>query len=361
MSTGTDDARRAIAEGIAFLERTQLPDGDLPTMRWFTHDPAAAVHDPTLFGPALIVASLANVPGTEALRARAAGFIAGQMLRFGVWKYSPTHGGGLPPDLDDTAMACLALRIAGRAVPGNGYVFAANRDRDGRFFTWLTPRLRWLATPRMLLIALARWRHPIVHYRTFRRESAPRRNDVDPVVNANVLFYFGRTPQTEPAIDFILSVLREGTETTSDKWYDNPFIVLYCFSRALRRAGVDAREALLERLAAAVPRTPLDHALAACVLLDCGESAGSSIEAVIRTQPPSGGWPRIELYKGDDTRWGSEPVTTAFCLEALSRWLARAAAQEQEAAELPDVLQRVPREEHQVNGQGDEVGPMRQR
>lgn len=316
---------RAIERGVAFLERTQLPNGELPTLRWLLRDGVAtAVHDPTVFGPALIVTAIANVPGTETVVARAADFIASQVLRFGIWKYSPSHGGGYPPDLDDTSVACLALRLAGRTVPKNEHIFLANRRADGLFFTWVTPRLRWLSDPRMAGVALARWRHPFVHYRTFEpARSIARQDDLDAVVNANVLSYLGRTPETEPVIALLLHVLREGAETSCDKWYDNPFAVWYFFSRALRGVGVDARALLLDRLRSAVARTPLDHALAACVLLANGAPADEHIEAIRGSQQESGAWPAEALY-GDDKGWGSESLTTAFCLEALARSSSRA-------------------------------------
>ncbi|HVE69846.1 MAG TPA: hypothetical protein VNI54_00650, partial [Thermoanaerobaculia bacterium] len=207
------------------------------------------------------------------------------------------------------------------------HVFLANRNREGLFLTWLSPRLRWLRDPRMWLIAAARWRHPFVHYRAFRVAGA-REHDLDAVVNANVLRYLGRTAATEPVIPFLLRVLREGTESTCDKWYDRPLAVWYFISRALRRAGVDARAVLLERLQSAQPATALDHAFAAAVLLDCDAPADAHIAAILETQLDSGGWPRAIVYGDEWDGRGSEPLTTAFCLEALSRWIARMPAQE---------------------------------
>jgi hypothetical protein len=362
MSTGTEliaRAEAAIEAGVAFLARTQLPSGELPIMRWPRVAPENVSADPNVFGTALILVAVAGIRGAEAVVSRGADFIEAQVLRFGVWKYSEHYGGGYPPDLDDTSMACLALRLAGRAVPDKTHAFLANRNREGLFFTWLSPRLRWLRDPRMWLIAAARWRHPFVHYRTFRVAGA-REDDLDAVVNANVLYSLGRTPATEPVIAFLLRVLREGTEGRADKWYDNPLIIWYFISRALRRAGADARALLLERLRSATARTPLEHAAAASVLLDCDAPAGAHIDAIVEAQLDTGGWPRAMVYSDETDGRGSESLTTAFCLEALSRWIARVAPQEQEAAQLPDVLQRVPREERQVEAQSDEVGPVRQ-
>lgn len=320
----------ATVAGVAFLARTQLPDGELPTLRWSRTDPGTARRDPTMFGTALVVVSIAAVAGSEEIIARAADSIDSHTLRFGIWKYSPDYGGGYPPDLDDTAMASLALRLAGRAVPDNTHAFLANRNREGLFFTWMSPRLRWLRDPRMWLIAAARWRHPFVHYRTFRVAEA-REDDVDAVVNANVLYYLGRTKATEPVIAWLLRVLTEGAEQGCDKWYENRLAIWYFISRALRRAGVDARSLLLERLQSTNATTALDHAFAANVLLDCDAPAESHIAAIVEMQPDSGGWPADAVYSDQSDARGSESLTTAFCLEALSRWTRRVSPQRHEA------------------------------
>jgi hypothetical protein len=170
----------------------------------------------------------------------------------------------------------------------------------------------------MLGVALARWRHPFVFYRTFRIATA-RQDDIDAVVNANALLHFGRIPQTEPVIAYLVRVLREGREAACDKWYPHRLVNLYAMSRALRRAGEDARDLLLARLRVAPAQTPLEHACAASVLLDCGESADSHLAAILDTQMESGAWPHEAVYGDPDAEWGSESLTTAVCIEALSR------------------------------------------
>jgi hypothetical protein len=309
---------RAIQRGVAFLERTQLPDGEPPTMRWPAHDPAGAFHEPSVFCPATIIINIAHVPGTERIVARAADFIESHMLRFGLWRYSPKYGGGYPPDVDDTAIVSHALAVAGRPVPNNRHLLLANRDARGLFFTWFAPRLRWLREPRMVGVALARWRHPFVFYRTFRIATA-RQDDVDAVVNANVLFHFGRIPQTEPVIAYLVRVLREGQEAACDKWYPHRLVNLYAMSRALRRAGEDACGLLLARLRVTPAETPLEHACAASVLIDCRAPADAHLAAILETQMESGAWPRASIYGDPDAEWGSESMTTALCIEVLSR------------------------------------------
>jgi hypothetical protein len=90
-------AGAAVDAGVAFLSRTQLPDGELPTMRWPRSDPEDPRRDRTVFGTALGVIAIAGVRGAETIVARAADSIESQTLRFGIWKYSPDYGGGFPP------------------------------------------------------------------------------------------------------------------------------------------------------------------------------------------------------------------------------------------------------------------------
>lgn len=327
MSTGPDLSARAsaaVAAGVAFLSRAQLPTGELVVQTWRPAVPEW-VWDPSVFGSALIVRSLEGVAGTEQLRGRACDFIASHQEPHGVWRHW-TRGHAqfryVPPDLDDTAMACVALARNGRPVPDNRALFLANRDERGLFFSWISLRARPVASFAYWWISLTHFlRHP-VHSVMFYSITPSERGDVDAVVNANVLYYLGRSAATEPVVGLLLDVLREQRETTADKWYDNPFVVWYFFSRVLRAAGADAGPIVLERLRSRTPETALERALAICVHLDWGvRPDAGELRALLDAQLPSGAWPLAALYKGRNVRWGSEETTTGFCIEALDRWL----------------------------------------
>lgn len=326
MSPGRDLAARAsaaIAAGVAFLTRSQRPNGELSVKKWRPATPEP-FHDPSIFGTALITSSLAGVPETEALRNRACDFLYVHRERFGVWRHW-TRGHEqfryVPPDLDDTSVACVALRRNGRPVPANRALLLANRDDRGLFFSWISLRARWVPNPAYWWISLAHLLHP-VYSTTFYTITPSERDDVDAVVNSNVLYYLGRSADTELVVAYLLRVLREHSETTCDKWYDNPFVVWYFFSRALRLAGEDAAGTVLGRLRGTEPQGALDRALAICVQLDWDlRPDDDAVRALLDAQLPSGAWPLGPFYKGRDTRWGSEELTTGFCVEALSRWI----------------------------------------
>ncbi|QAY75123.1 hypothetical protein [Sphingosinicella sp. BN140058] len=336
MSTGAElDA--AIGRGIAFLRAGQLPTGELPVFASLDRTMAAdCTIDPSIFPTALMAQCLAFCPEARDVRARATAFLREEMDANGLWRHwtraHPFHG-QLPPDLDDTSCASAALRQAGIAFPDNRTLLLANRDRAGRFYTWIAPRPR-LTRGRHLSVTAAQLRHPLTLLLFFRRTSA-KPGDIDAVVNANTLFYLGDFPGRAAVEALLIDVLRNDGERICDKWYDNPFAIWYFLSRALAPKASDAGALIAAKIAEARPASPLEQALAACALLWWGRTpASANVEALLGAQDESGAWPRAALYHGgrarlrgggfadphpDTPRWGSEALTTCFALEALSR------------------------------------------
>ncbi|MEA2568302.1 MAG: hypothetical protein QOI24_303 [Acidobacteriota bacterium] len=307
----------ALARAIAFLERSQLPSGEIPVGAFRAGHSA---RDPSVFPTAIAAHSLSFAPDARVVRERALDFLAAEMDRRGVWRHwsrEHPHHRLIPPDADDTSCATAALRAVGRAVPDNVPLLLANRDRRGLFRTWLLSREQ-----------LA---HPLATWFFFRRTSA-KPFDVDAVVNANVLFALGDRAETRPVVDHLLRVLRANEETSCDKWYEQPFAVWYFFSRALRAIAPEAGDLITARIAAATPANALESALAACALLDWNVTP--DLAPLLDAQLPSGAWPRAGLYHGGRKRlsanafapphpdtpwWGSEELTTSFSIEALTR------------------------------------------
>jgi len=300
-------AKEAVARGVEYLRRVQLPSGELPVL-------ASGKPDPSIFPTAVMAHSLSFAPGATDVRERALDFLAAEMQPGGVWKHwpriHPQHE-LLLPDLDDTACASAVLTQAGRVIPDNRALMLKNRNRRGLFRTWLL-----------------RYRHPLAMYAFFTRTSA-KPFDADAVVNANVLFYLGQIPEV---VEHLLAVLRENRERHCDKWYDNPFVVWYFFARALHGISPDAVDIIGKKIDAANPSNALEHALAACALLHIGHMP--DVEILCRSQMPSGAWPAAPVYHGGRARkrdgtfgephpdtpyWASEAWTTAFAIEALAR------------------------------------------
>lgn len=338
MSTGPEID--AIARGIAYLKRVQLDSGELPVFA--TTDPSLqrnAVLDPSIFPTALAAHCLSFCPEAAAVCARAHDFLLAEMDGDGLWRHwtrTHPHYRSLPPDLDDTSCASAVLVRAGRRIPDNRDLLLANRDGRGRFFTWVVPRPRWTGRRHMALV-LAQLRHAATLAMFFRLTSA-KPYDVDACVNASTLFYLGRFAGSAAVVGFLVRCLETGAEQQCDKWYENPFVVRYFLSRALASADAPAGDLVVRRTAADARANGLEHALAAATLLDWGGEAGADIAALLAGQSADGSWPRAAVYHGgrarlkaggfaephpDTPRWGSEAITTAFALEALSRWQAR--------------------------------------
>lgn len=335
-----DQIERSLARALAFLEHRQLPTGEFRVLAWDPYLPGGCIVDPSVFPTALIAQALSSCPAADGLCDRAQRFLLGEMDRHELWRHwsreNPRHR-ELPPDLDDTSCAAAFLSKRGVALGSNRELMLANRDRDGLFFTWITPRLRW--TPRRhRKVALAQLRHIPTLYMFFTRTAAAP-YDVDAAVNANCLFYLGEFDGRDRIENHLVELLRAGRETSCDKWYDNPFIIWYFFSRALTGPAFaeTAAAIIAERLAEARPANALEVALAICGRLNCGRPVPAGLLAsLLAAQTPSGGWPLAAFYSGgraklgdgsfaqtrpDMTRWGSEELTTGLCVEALSRSL----------------------------------------
>lgn len=327
----------AIDRALGFLTQAQLPSGEFRVLTSFRLDMSdEGIPDPSVFPTAFVLNSLSFAPGTEQLRARAADFLIAQRGPGDLWRHwtrDHEYFHTLPADVDDTACSSAALLRCDRDAGANREALLANRDVTGRFLTWFIPRLDW----RGLAHARLTWPHllhPIVLTLFFRRTSAARA-DIDAGVNANVLHYLGAYPGHEQLVDWLCAILAHSREDDSDKWYDSRFVLWYLFARALVPLTDKAAPRLLARLATATPETALDRALAMLVRIICNEPVSESeTDQLLSLQAADGSWPRAAVYFGgrerrkdgtlapphpDTPRWGSEELTTGFCIEALAR------------------------------------------
>jgi hypothetical protein len=333
----------AIERATAFLAARQLPSGEFVCYR--STDPTletAREPDSTTFPTALIAYSLGFVGSalTRTMLARSVQFFLAEMEGPGMWRYwtraHPYHA-MIPADLDDIACVSYVLRREGAVFPANEALVLANRDARGLFYTWIAARwpppwhLRWWR------VALWPWATPVRAFYFWKlNESAP--DDVDAVVNANVLLYLGEGEETMAVAGLLEDVLRRGAEECADKWHLNRFTFYYAVARTFQagaRALGGMRDDIVQRIVAharadgAIGDTELNTALAACALL-AWNSAPPELERAINyllnRQLPGGEWPATAMYYGGPKKyfgWGSEELTTGFCLEAVARYRAR--------------------------------------
>jgi hypothetical protein len=334
----------AIARGIDYLHQHQYPNGEFCS--YFAPDAAMqewCVPDSCIFPTALIGNSLlflSEHPQTEEMLTRTTGFLQYHMSRGGLWHhFTGLHPlrGPLPLDMDDTACVSALLRARGLScpTPSNVPLLLANRTRQGLFYTWFVAR-GWNANRTHWRITLPRLAHPLRNLMLWRSvEATP--SDVDPVVNANALYYLGDIPETQPVMAWLLRLIAENREAGCDRWYPDPHVVYYFISRNYFRGiiGLEpARQPVIDRIVAAarpdgrLGETVLDTALAICTLLNWNAQQPElqlAVQFLLDAQQPHGEWPRWLVYYGGAKKlvgWGSEEMTTAFCLEALARYQA---------------------------------------
>ena len=343
----------ALTRALRFLRDRQLPWGQFPVYMGPTLGDGTETFDDTPFATAHIAHSLTRCqsPAARPLLDGAVAYLESVMEPPGVWRYwgrDHEYAGAMPPDVDDIASISDVLRRVGRPVPDNRAVLAGNRRGDGLFYTWVWPRLRsGRRDPAQLRVALRSLRAP-VRSAMFWRINESSHDDVDAVVNANVVLYLGEDEITRPAVEHLVRVFRSGEEAVSDKWYRNPFAFYYAVSRCID-AGVTGlaviRDELAARVESAVARGPLDTALAVSTLVNLGvrsDALARGIEQLVATQRRDGGWAMEPFYFGGPAElmaFGSEALTTAFCIEALDR------SQPPVLAALPDTSQRLLRPE----------------
>ncbi|RSK45175.1 hypothetical protein EI291_18870 [Hymenobacter rigui] len=278
-------------------------------------------------------------PLADQILTQATKFLRDQMNYGGLWNHFTNYHRFrhlCPLDIDDTSCVSALLRARGIAcpVPTNIPLILANRNDEGLFYSWFLLRFRWVKNRTFWRVTLPELLRPIQSLLFWYGVEASR-NDVDGVVNANALYYLGDIPDTQPVIEYILRIIAENKEHDCDLWYRDSFFVYYFFTRNYY-AGITKLEPLrapiISRiLAQAKPdgrlgETLADTAWAVCSLLNL-HSNPPEIEAAVRyilqAQAEHGSWARWLLYYGGPKRilgWGSEEMTTGFCLEALARY-----------------------------------------
>jgi hypothetical protein len=331
----------SLDRALGFLAERQLPSGAFEIRVGLDLRSGETAPDPSVFATSLIAYSLSFCEDARAreMLDRAAEHLVGQMESPGVWRHwTREHESyhGLPADLDDTACISMALRRAGADPPANSELVLANRDPNGRFYTWLVARWPPARQLGIWRLAARRLRHPL-SARMFWRWSSAAPDDVDGVVNANALAYLGDGPHAAAAGDYLARIVWRGEEERCDKWYRSPLVFHHALSRC-HDAGVAPIEALREESRRRIELSsgadgeigngPLDTALAVSALMNWESPPGECADAcayLLRTQRRDGSWPAEPMYFGGPAggpyipEWGAEELTTGLCVEALVR------------------------------------------
>jgi hypothetical protein len=313
METLTQRVRQSISQAVSMLGRTQLEHGEFPVFRYRDATlTSPGQQDSSPFATTFVLYALSFVAGLDVAPAvaKGVGFLLKEREGAGVWRYwTSRNTSKILPDLDDTCCASFILDwlIPSLIPPTNHRVILDNQTPEGFFLTWL------------------------------RNDGF---NEIDSAVNANVLLYLGDREQTRATSQALARLINDGLEgTTHWLYYLDLLALYYMVSRAYRHRdlGLDAcRNAVLQRTLARQRSdgsfgSDLLTGLALCTLLNYGyngESVYQAAQYLVSAQHEDGYWRSEAFYftgpnapPHQHSWWGSEALTTAFCLEGLAKAL----------------------------------------
>lgn len=306
--------RESIRRGLVFLESTVDAAGAWHCIRYNVANPDIPRHferPPFVSAMCVLALQSCDEPLARDLCARTRAYLVDTMEYPGLWRYY-RH---LPQDLDSSALCSLVVGthpwiVLERNVPR----MLANRDRDGRFTTWV------LEEDEPDVVA------------SFRIEA-------DPVVNANAIAYLRDRPETREAQRWLGTLLSEGDPAGMSKWYPDTVTVYYAATRAMIRAQPalgELRDVLPDRiLGLRDERGEFGNLLGTAQAVSALHNLGSleridlerEVERFVGAQREDGSWPELLAFGDQSLRWGpvgefahgSEAVTSVFCIEALER------------------------------------------
>jgi hypothetical protein len=329
---------KSILQGVNYLHQHQFPSGEFCCYIGWEDSMKITVPDSNIFPTSLISYSLLHLkhlPKVDAMLQLTGNFLEYQSMRGGVWNnFTVVHPYFkiCPACADNTACASIVMKGINREFQNNEELLLYNRNENQLFYTWFTFRPVLKGNKDYWRLLLREFKHPLTTFLFWTKNEAGK-YDIDAAVNANVLFYMGLRKETLPVIDLILNIIAEQLEDDCDKWYRNPFTIYYFFSRILHGGIAELepiRIPIVQRILATVKDNGsigeglLDTALAIISLIKLGhhsEVLDRAIRYLISQQGEYGEWARWALYYGGPKKlqcYGSEEITTGFCLEALS-------------------------------------------
>jgi len=335
----SNQVEQAMTMAVDFLYRHQLPYGEFKSyMSPDDQMQEECVFDSSPFVTSLILYSLGFVEGAkvEEMKAKVLEFLTNEMEFPGIWRYWSSYNAQhhvIPPDLDD--ICCISHAFEEHRIPfrNNKKLILANRNKQGLFYTWLVPRWTTQLNPSYWFVVLREALSFITLYHFWQKTEAEP-DDIDGIVNANVLLYLGECEATKPVIDYLIGIIEQGKEDCCDKWHLNRFTFYYMLSRAYFNGAITlvvVKEEIIQRLTHLSAQNgaignAMETAMAVCTLLNFDSQSpilAQAITYLLDRQAPSGEWPKFVLYYGGPKKvygWGSEELSTGFCLEALARF-----------------------------------------
>ena len=306
----------AILSGISYLQTQQQNDGSFLSLS--SPSPASfekALTFHSVFSTALILSclnTLEETPTLTTVKRKAASFLLSQRSKhwsFNYWATGSKEAKKMPypDDLDDTFCALSALyqydpKLIDGAVMAKAVELLTmlEEKEGGPYRTWLVP------------------------------ESADKKwKDIDLAVNSNIAYLLSLQEIELPNLTRFVEAASDKNNLTSPYYY-SAFSIIYFISRFYRGKLKDKfiKKLLLLQNGKDVWDNPLHSALAMSSLINFTIESKNIFDKTVLyllTTQVQGGWKPypliIELVKKDKTYYsGSPALTTAFCLEALSKY-----------------------------------------
>lgn len=241
----------------------------------------------------------------------------------------------IPTNPDDAASHSWLLHRHGVRNPDNRKLLVHQRERQGRFYTWLVPRFKagrvlldWVRvvceiTPGQMILA---WQRAEADYSDIHGKGSAK-------------LQLGMNPSTLPGIGWLVRVVGKAEELNNSGWYRNPFTLRYALSRC-HHASISGFEHLKSLAITLVTKEqrpnesfriePMHTASALNTRLNCLISINLPSlphrARFIKNQASDGGGPTAPSYYAGRRMHGSgesRELTTGISLEALIRLQSR--------------------------------------
>jgi hypothetical protein len=308
----------SINRAIDFLYKNQLPWGEFKTYAswnpWFFK----SVFDSSPFVTTFVLYCLKDIKEerVKKMTKKALDFLLSEQEKGGIWRFwTKRNNKKLPADLDDISTISFILKINGVSFDDNLQLVSNNKNKDGLFLTWLMDE---------------KYKNNIF-WRIVKE-------NVDWVVNANVLLYLGKNDLT--VCSYINQVIK--MDKFSSIYYPSKLAFYYMVSRAFKHgiASLGENKDKIVQLIldcqkkSGIFGNSLELALSLNALFNFnyyGKEIDSGINYLLERQSVNGSWKKAVFFLGPPfwflatppryRYYGSEELTTAFCIEALKNYL----------------------------------------
>jgi hypothetical protein len=311
--TASEKLAPSVRRGLRFLHDNQLPYGEFRTYGSPSIDMRVTFFESSMFVTTFVLYSIARIdqPCVGMMTKKALSFLTEEMCGFGLFQYfTSKNARSIDFDLDCTACASVPLQRSHPFIMGGYNIrhFIENQNEAGLFYTWVG--------------------------------DAVMANDLDSVVNANVVFYLGDRDETKSACRYLVDTIKSGHESNSYHYYLDDMTLYYAVSRAYAHGTSSlsgAREAVIKKVLQSRKEdgsfgNELSTACAVCSLANFEYDGVTRLRDAAhyleRRQRADGSWRRVAMWAAmlhqlGVLYYGSEELTTALCLEALTHIAAR--------------------------------------